>query len=102
MRYLLVLQFHSEEIEDFDELVALEGLLIDRLPPRSKVDGHDSGRGEFNIFVFTDEPIESFRDIEKTIQHHFPSRIFKAAYRAIEQDAYIILSPPDLKDFSIG
>jgi hypothetical protein len=33
MKYQLVLQFQAESMMDFDELVVLEDLLIDKLPP---------------------------------------------------------------------
>jgi hypothetical protein len=48
MKYQLVLQFRAESMMDFDELVVLEDLLIENLPPHSEVDGHDFGSGEFN------------------------------------------------------
>ena len=61
MRYQLVLQFSAEGPQDFETLVDLEKLIAKRLPADSNLDGHDFGSGEFNIFVLTDRPEESFR-----------------------------------------
>jgi len=87
---------------DFDELVVLEDLLIEKLPPHSEVDGHDFGSGEFNIFILTDQPSESFRAAEKTIAHHHPQQTLKAAYRELGQDSFVILWPPSLQDFTVS
>ena len=58
MRYQLVLQFEPNTMDDFDQLVILEGKLIEELGSVATVDGHDFGSGEFNIFVLTDEPTD--------------------------------------------
>ena len=50
MRYQLVLQFEPNTMDDFDQLVILEGKLIEELGSVATVDGHDFGSGEFNIF----------------------------------------------------
>jgi hypothetical protein len=35
MKYQLVLQFQAESVQEFDELVVLEDLLIEKLPSHS-------------------------------------------------------------------
>jgi len=102
MKYQLVLQFRAESMMDFDELVVLEDLLIENLPPHSEVDGHDFGSGEFNIFILTDQPSESFRAAETTIAHYHPQQTLKAAYRELGQDNFVILWPPNLQDFTVS
>jgi hypothetical protein len=101
MKYQLVLQFRAESMKDFDELVVLEDLLIENLPPHSEVDGHDSGSGEFNIFILTDQPSESFSAAEETIGHYHLKQTLRAAYRELGQDNFVILWPPNLQDFKV-
>lgn len=55
-------------MQEFDELVVLEDLLVETLPLGSEVDAHDLGRGEFNIFILTDQPEQTFHAAEQRIQ----------------------------------
>jgi hypothetical protein len=102
MKYQLVLQFRAEGTQDFDELVVLEDLLIENLPSTSGVDGHDFGSNEFNIFVLTNQPRETFRVAEKIIQQYHPQQQLKAAYRELGKDEFVVLWPPNLQAFKIG
>jgi len=102
MKYQLVLQFRAESVREFDELVALEELLVENLPLHSKVDGHDFGSGEFNIFILTDQPKESFDAAEKVIQQYRPQGTLKAAYRELGQNNFVILRPANLQEFKIA
>ena len=68
----------------------------------SEVDGHDFGSGEFNIFILTDQPKESFNAAEKTIEHYRPPQTLKAAYRELGQDNFVILWPTNLQEFKIA
>ena len=52
-RHQLVLQFQAESVQEFDELVVLEDLLVEKLPLDSEVDGHYFGSGECNIFIYS-------------------------------------------------
>ena len=101
-KYQLVLQFPAATIVDFDRLVALEDSLIKYLPASSKVDGHDGGTGEFNIFILTDDP-EGTLDAADTIRLR-SSTIQKpvAAYRPVRGENYVVLWPPDYEGFSIS
>ncbi len=60
MKYHLVLQWPASTIADYDALVAVETLLIERLTS-GKIDGHDMGSSEANIFIQTDDPERTFR-----------------------------------------
>lgn len=102
MKYQLVLQFEATDIVDFDDLVALEEMLIAGLSGKSHVDGHDFGQGEFNIFIFTDAPKRTLEEVQKILEDHsLPSR-FKAAYREVGSEEYIGLWPSPLKGFTIA
>jgi len=54
MKYQLVLQLPASSIRDYDEMVEIEEAIITDLGNFGKVDGHDVGSGEMNIFIFTD------------------------------------------------
>ncbi len=58
--YQLVLQFSAHTLEDYDQLISLETLLLKQLDRVAKVDGHDMGKGEFNIFILTRIPATAF------------------------------------------
>jgi hypothetical protein len=102
MKFQLVLQFQATRMQDFDELVALEEELDGLLPPASQVDGHDFGVGEFNIFVLTDQPRETFSTAQALLQRRLPQRQLRAAYRKIDEDRFVILWPPDLEEFTVA
>lgn len=101
MKYQLVLQFHASSTEDFDDLLAVEELLIEKLASGSEVDGHDFGADEFNIFVLTDHPKETFHASETLIQQLHPQQRLKAAYRELDKDDFVILWPPNLREFKV-
>jgi hypothetical protein len=101
VKYQLVLQFQAESVQEFDELVVLEDLLVEKLPLGSEVDGHDLGSGEFNIFILTDQPEQTFHAAEQTIQLYHPPQKMKAAYREFGQK-FVILWPPTLREFKIA
>jgi hypothetical protein len=63
MRFQAVLQWPAHSFNDYDEMVAVEDLLIAKLSEQSEVDGHDFGTGETNIFVQTDDPRRAFEEI---------------------------------------
>lgn len=103
-QYQLVLQFVLEiETElDLDRLHDLERELaiLLRQEKNVTVDGHDFGSGEANIFIFTDCP-------EKTLNVVFPlvkERVddFKAAYRDIQGENYVVLWPQNETEFLIS
>jgi hypothetical protein len=102
MIFQLVLQFSAAEMRQFDELVALEEELIQKLPPTSEVDGHDFGSGEFNIFILTTEPREAFDAARKVIKEGAFQNQFRAAYRERGKNEYVILWPEHLEEFRVA
>ena len=76
--YQLVLQFPCDSMHEFDAVVALEEALIAALPEAlAEVDGHDSGSGEANIFIFTSEPNETFERVRAVVSE--TSRLARGA-----------------------
>jgi hypothetical protein len=100
--FQLVLQFEVHELDDFDQLVMLEGFLSDRLHPGAKVDGHDMGMGEFNIFILTRTPSKAFEQAKSVVVDRYPDRTFKAAYRALDAERYVVVWPLGLQHFEVS
>ena len=59
--YELVLQVQNVDSGDFDRLLRWEKGLVECLGASAEIDGHDLGSGEFNVFIFTDNPEATFR-----------------------------------------
>lgn len=93
MRYVLVLQFPAYDIQDYDRLIQMEDALIKDLRGLAEVDGHDSGSGEMNIFVFTNEPEATFEKAKIIVKAAGLLSTLSAAYRLIEEDKYTRLWP---------
>jgi hypothetical protein len=66
------------------------------------LDGHDFGRGEFNIFIHTDDPEGLFESVRITIANAYPELAFSAGYRKFEDDQYTVLWPPNSTTFSVA
>jgi hypothetical protein len=95
MKYQLVLQWLYNDISDYDELIAYEDLLNERLSSHlGEVDGHDCGTGEMNIFVFTDNPRQAFESCRTLICSQLMESGLSAGYREINGEEYIRLWPP--------
>ena len=98
----LVLQFTTaEELDSYDRLIRFEDALISLLGRSAKVDGHDFGAGEMNIFIITEDPVSTFALVQQTDQSIRPSQEMKAAYRPIDGEEFVCLWPPKLEHFDI-
>jgi hypothetical protein len=102
MRYQLVVQIKPATSEDFDRLVEWEIAIMGRLAPSAQVDGHDLGSGEFNIFIFTDDPIGTFRRIQSLPETKPLSASVAAGYRPADGEEYVVLWPRDSTQFNIA
>jgi len=100
MQFMLVLQF-PEAFANYDDIVEIESELIDRLGNIAEVDGHDSGAGESNIFLLTDDPDEAFAVATEVISSK-PIPSWKAAYRPAKGSAYTVLRPKGSMDFKVS
>jgi hypothetical protein len=93
MKYQLVLQFRGDTIADYDTMIALENRLIEDLGHSAKVDGHDCGSGEANIFIFTQDPASTFWRVRHTLAREGRLQSVTAAYRAVDGDRFTVLWP---------
>ena len=93
MRYQLVLQFRGDSMADYDGMIALEDRLLKDLGQCAKVDGHDCGSGETNIFIFTNDPTATFSMIRQRLNQEGRLHGVIAAYRDVEGEDYTVLWP---------
>src|SRR5947209_5984404 len=101
MKYQLVLQWPASSIKDYDALIEIEDALIEKLPEKNEVDGHDAGSGEMNIFIRTNDPKRTFeaaKSILGTRDFWVDARV---AYRRLQGSQYTILWPPNLSRFTV-
>ena len=83
-------------------MIEIERVLSEKLSENSEIDGHDAGSGEMNIFIHTDNPVATFKEVMSALG----SRDFwvnaRVAYREIANDKYSVLWPEDLTEFKIS
>src|SRR5690348_16096221 len=102
MKYQLVLQFRGDTLADYDAMVALEDRLIEDLGNSAKVDGHDCGSDETNLFIFTSDPAATFSIVKRTLQREGRLQAATAAYREVSGESFIALWPEELKEFRVS
>ena len=67
MKYQLALQFPAHLIADYDEMIALEDELIEKLGSSAEVARPDCGSGQMSISIHTDEPEKTFETIRPVV-----------------------------------
>jgi len=92
----------ASSIQDYDDMVELEGVIMEALAGVGDVDGHDAGSGEMNIFILTDEPHLALDRIKLVLGTRDFMPDLKVAYRKIEGNQFTIIHPPDLTYFAIA
>jgi hypothetical protein len=102
MKYQMVVQFRATSKDDFNHLIGFEQNLSKALSGSAVVDGHDFGSGEFNIFVLTDDPAAAFERVRKVSAGESGQEHMRVAYREVGGEAYSMMWPPDLKEFSVS
>jgi hypothetical protein len=103
MRYQLVLQFRGDSLADYDQMIALEDRLIQELGHSAKVDGHDCGSGEVNIFIFTSDPAATFWSVRQTLKLQGRLEAVTAAYREGSSEQYTVLWPEgSTREFTVA
>ena len=101
MKYQLVVQCPEGLYEDIDAIAEMEDRLDESLVD-AEVDGHDIGSGEINIFIHTNNPVNTLKAVEQLLDaEQIDMAYIKIAYREIGTDKYIPLWPVDLADFSV-
>src|SRR5262245_48069162 len=101
MKYQLVLQLPASSIKDYDAMIELEEVIMKSLGNVEKVDGHDAGSGEMNIFIFTNHPQTAFERIKKVLGTEDFLPELKVAFRDIDGDEFTVLHPNGLRHFEV-
>ena len=103
MRYQLVLQFRGDSLADYDQMIAMEDRLIADLERSAKVDGHDCGSGETNIFIHTTDPAATFSRVQQVLQERGQLDAVTAAYRPVVGGHYTVLWPEgSVQEFKVA
>jgi len=103
MKYQLVLQWQPEASNmDFENLIQIEEVLRRQLPKQNYVDGHDYGAGEANIFILTDDPQLSFKQVEHILSTYESWPDVRVAYRPLSADDFTIIWPKSLTEFNVA
>jgi hypothetical protein len=93
MDYQLVFQFRGDTLADYDAMIALEDELIAELRDSADVDGHDSGSGETNIFIFTSDPAATFDRARPVLDRRQCLQSVTAAFRQVDGESYTVIWP---------
>lgn len=93
MDYQLVLQLRGDDCLDFDAMVSLEDRIQQIVEPIAEVDGHDSGSGEMNIFIFTGDPVTTFERAKPLLSASSLLDKVSVAYRELCSDDFTRLWP---------
>jgi hypothetical protein len=93
MKFQVVLQWPATSMSDFDGMVEIEDLLVEKLSEQCDVDGHDFGSEETNIFVHTHDPLRAFEEIRIILSGHKLWPHARIAYRRVDGTEYAVLWP---------
>lgn len=102
VKYQFVVQWPASSIQDYDAMVKIEDALIENLSPKSEVDGHDAGSGEVNIFIRTNDPKKTFKEVETILGGSDVWADVRVAYREVSKSEYTILWPKHLTKFKVA
>ena len=83
-------------------MIEIEEVVIGGLSDLGKVDGHDAGSGEMNIFILTDRPKLAFERVKRVLGTKDFMPDLKVAYREVGKDEFTILYPAGLTYFAIA
>jgi hypothetical protein len=101
MKFQVVLQWPASGMDDYDGIVEIEDLLVEKLTNLSEVDGHDFGSDEANIFVDADDPRRAFEEIRTILSAHELWPNVRIAYRQVDGTEYSMLWPQGAKTFNV-
>ena len=102
MKYQLVLQLPASSIKDYDAMIELEETIMRSLGNFGRVDGHDAGSGEMNIFILTDHPKLALERVKQVLGTEDFMPDLKVAYREIGHNKFTILHPEGPSYFAIA
>ena len=96
-----VLQWPTESLRNYENLLATEDLLLASLPVGNEIDGHDAGSAQMNIFILADDPTIRFQHVKSLLEKRESWRDARVAYRRVSGNRYTILWPEQLTEFKV-
>ena len=102
MKYQFVIQWSADSIKDYDAMIVVEDALIEQLTDGHEVDGHDSGSGEINIFMLTNDFGRAFEEVKSILHAEGMWKGVRIAYREVDKSRYTVLWPQGLREFIIA
>jgi hypothetical protein len=102
MKYFLVLQWPASAITDYNEIIEFKEKLEADLTNDASVNGLDKGSGEINIFIDTDDPMQSFEDVRASVDTQPLGDEMRVAYREATGDTYTVIWPKYLSSFAVA
>ncbi|CAM4428829.1 MAG: hypothetical protein LEGION0403_FIIPPAGN_02738 [Legionella sp.] len=101
MEFQLVIQLPESQCNDIDLIADIEDKLDDYLID-AEVDGHDIGSEEVNIFIHTNAPDATLKQVKYILEEErFDLSYVKIAYRKIGSEKYVPLWPENLIEFNV-
>ena len=85
MRYELVLQFQGDAFADFGQMIEVEKRLTKALGHSAIVDGHCVGSSGAEVFILTDHPEDTFRQIGFALEGVESLGAVTAAFHEVEE-----------------
>lgn len=96
------MQLQEKLYNDIDWIASTEDKLEESLPD-AEIDGHDIGSGEINIFIHTNDPLNTFKMAKNVLEEGgLDLENIKMAYRELSSEKYIPLWPENLVDFNVA
>jgi len=93
MQYQLVLKFRKASLASPDDIQALELALAAPLSGTARLDGHDIGKGDINLFILTPDPASTFRRTKPALEGLQLLDRVTAAYRLEGGSRFTVLWP---------
>jgi len=94
MQYQLVLRFRKSLFESPGDIHALEIALTDSLGDAARLDGHDTGSRDIDLFIMTTDPASTFRRSKPTLERLLLLDRVTAAHRLEGGARFTVVWPP--------
>jgi hypothetical protein len=99
MDYQLTLKFPYYDVDDYKKIIALEEKLTKKLDGSANFEGHYAGSEVMNIFIITNQPLESFVVVLEVVRGEGLLASLSVMCRAVNGDKYTCLWPLNLQEY---
>jgi hypothetical protein len=81
MQYQLILRFRKTSLGSTDDMQSLERSLKESIGDSARLDGHDTGPRDIDLFILTADPASTFRRSKPALERLLLLDRVVAAYR---------------------